>query len=941
MLTLLRALTVALLGGGALAHSTRAAAELPLALREVNPDKLSGGLFLALDSTGAFGGARPVPRARAAFADLSKGRPPAVLDARVGVNVRVGDDPDALLPTQRGQAEPHVYRSVANASLLLASFQEGRFAENGGALDCGYGVSRDGGLTWSRALTPGLTVASGGPYLRATDPVAAIGPQGDFYLNALGSIDNAFGLSAIVVSRSTDTGTTWSAPAVVFQSPNAQTAPDKNWMVVNDFPAAPNSGRLVVTWTNFTSNAVGASTGNHLAAAVSDDRGATWSAPTLITPVGSNNQGTLPVFLPDGSLAVIYIAFLGTTTQFSIQCKRSLDGGRTYPATATTVVGLVNGWDDPEMRDGVFLPAATVARGTGEILVTYTALVSGTPRVLVVKSSDQGTTWSPPAIASDNPAGGSVMNPAIAASPDGRTVSLVFMDKRLAPNGRGLVDHFAALSFDGGTTWQPNLRLSEMSSDIRYGPQTTRGVMLGDYLGLAPAPNNSQPCVAVWCDTRTGDSDPYTVRFTPGDLANFGNWAVARAVNGNFLEDDDADADGDPNYLEFVNGTNPRLAQSGDDLVLRLSSPTTLDVIWTERASVQRNALTDGVSTGPPVTLLARDLGYSAFLTASLPPDQLPATPLAIGLVWRGARATVAAGTAQVAARSFRYSAGLPSRVTAVVGAIRTDARLINLSTRGQVKPGAGQLIVGFVLDGNKSVLVRAAGPALRALGVDNTLADPRLSLSSPGSSVVFTNDNWQQGNADAASFARLGAFPFAAGGLDAALLQSLAAQNYTAIVGSASDSPGVALVEAYDADAVPGAPGNPRLLNLSTRADVGAGENALIAGFVLTGTQPRRVLIRAIGPSLAAFGVTGALADPMLTLYRGATVLATNDDWEISRSGAAIAVTAQRVGAFALEAASLDAALLTTLPPGPYTVVVTGVEGATGIALVEVYDAD
>src|SRR5688572_27746222 len=77
-------------------HAAPAAA-LPLALREVNPDKLSGGLFLALDAAGAFGADRPVPRARAGFPDISKGRPPAVLDARVGVNVRVGDDPAALL----------------------------------------------------------------------------------------------------------------------------------------------------------------------------------------------------------------------------------------------------------------------------------------------------------------------------------------------------------------------------------------------------------------------------------------------------------------------------------------------------------------------------------------------------------------------------------------------------------------------------------------------------------------------------------------------------------------------------------------------------------------------------------------------------------------------------------------------------------------------------
>jgi hypothetical protein len=915
------------------------AASLPLALREVNPDKLSGGLFLALDAAGAFGAERPVTRARAGFPDISKGRPPAVLDARVGVNVRVGDDPAALLATQRGQAEPHLYRSAVNPDLLLACFQEGRFAENGGALSCGYGISRDAGLTWTRALIPQLTTASGGPYLRATDPVAAIGPQGDLYLNTLGSLDNAFGLAAVVVSRSTNSGATWSAPAVVFQGPNPQVMPDKNWMAVNDFPGSPNAGRLVVTWTNFTSNAAGNSTGNNVVAAVSDDRGLTWSAPVPITPAGSNNQGTQPVFLHDGSLAVIYITFLGgTTSQFSIQCKRSVDGGRTFPGVATSVVGLVNAWDDPELRDGVFLPSATAARDTGELFVTYTAVIAGVPRVLVTKSIDAGTTWSAPVVVSNNTNGASVMNPAVVATPSGRTVAVVFMDKRLAPNRAGFVDHFAALSFDGGATWQPNLRLSEVSSDIKLGPQTSRGVMLGDYLGLVAPFAEDQGCVAAWCDTRTGDSDPFAARFAPVEVSNYGAWSIARVVPGPMTYDEDGD--GDLNYLEFVNGTDPRVAEPGDDLVLRRSSPNTLDIFWSERATVQKSAGVDGVSLVRVASLETTGFATAPTLTASLPVAELPNVPLREGLAWRGLRTALPAEATAVA-RTFRQNATLPARAGTHFATIGTDARLINLSTRGQVMTGVGQLIVGFVLDGTKSILVRAAGPALAALGINNTLPDPRLRLEAPASDLFVTNDNWQQGTASTALFARLGAFPFPANSLDAAHVQTLGIQAYTAIVSGATSAPGIALVEAYDADPLPGNPANPRLLNLSTRGAVGTGENALIAGFVLAGTQPRRVLVRAAGPSLANFNVTGELADPVLTLYRDQTPLAVNDDWERSRSGAAVAAMGQRVGAFPLNAASRDAALLVTLAPGNYTAVVTGVEAATGIGLIEVYDVD
>jgi hypothetical protein len=128
------------------------------------------------------------------------------------------------------------------------------------------------------------------------------------------------------------------------------------------------------------------------------------------------------------------------------------------------------------------------------------------------------------------------------------------------------------------------------------------------------------------------------------------------------------------------------------------------------------------------------------------------------------------------------------------------------------------------------------------------------------------------------------------------------------------------------------------RLANLSTRAQVGTGEAVLIPGFVLAGDAPRRVLVRAIGPGLAAFGVAGALADPTLEVLRGSQVVAANDNWQSQPAGASAATAAVESGAFPLAAGSRDAALVVSLAPGAYTLRVAGVGGATGVALAEIY---
>lgn len=130
------------------------------------------------------------------------------------------------------------------------------------------------------------------------------------------------------------------------------------------------------------------------------------------------------------------------------------------------------------------------------------------------------------------------------------------------------------------------------------------------------------------------------------------------------------------------------------------------------------------------------------------------------------------------------------------------------------------------------------------------------------------------------------------------------------------------------------------RLANVSVRTRAGTGDRSLIVGFVVGGdgsTGPA-LLARAIGPGLTAFGVSGALADPQLTLFSGSVVVAANDDWD---GNADVAAAGGRVGAFALPANSRDAALYrASLPAGAYTLQVVATGSATGIALAELYDA-
>jgi hypothetical protein len=164
--------------------------------------------------------------------------------------------------------------------------------------------------------------------------------------------------------------------------------------------------------------------------------------------------------------------------------------------------------------------------------------------------------------------------------------------------------------------------------------------------------------------------------------------------------------------------------------------------------------------------------------------------------------------------------------------------------------------------------------------------------------------------------------------------MATLAHGAYTVQLTGKDAQTGVALVELYDATTS----GNAKLVNLSVRTYIGSGADAPNVGFVIAGSTPRRLLIRAVGPTLGGFGVTDAINDPQLELYRGSVRVDGNDNWGGSAS---MGTTFAQVGAFGFgDGGSKDSVLLTTLEPGAYTVVVSGVNGSKGIGLVEVYDA-
>jgi uncharacterized protein YkwD len=272
------------------------------------------------------------------------------------------------------------------------------------------------------------------------------------------------------------------------------------------------------------------------------------------------------------------------------------------------------------------------------------------------------------------------------------------------------------------------------------------------------------------------------------------------------------------------------------------------------------------------------------------------------------------------------------------------SSRIVDLAARGAVGTGENILIAGVVVGGSpaKPLLIRGVGPSLIPLGVQNALQDPQLSVVNLRTgALLVNNDDWGNDSAISAMEAVVGASPrLAANAKDAAVITvPLGGSDnvFTAAVSGKNNGTGVALAEIYDTDISSGA----RLVAISARGLVGTGENILIGGFVIVGDAPMRVLIRGVGPTLATTGVQGFLADPQLSVVQWTNNQwvnrGTNNDWG---NDASINATSTAVGnGPLLTQDSKDAALILTLEPGVYTAQVSGANGTTGVALVEIYE--
>lgn len=250
--------------------------------------------------------------------------------------------------------------------------------------------------------------------------------------------------------------------------------------------------------------------------------------------------------------------------------------------------------------------------------------------------------------------------------------------------------------------------------------------------------------------------------------------------------------------------------------------------------------------------------------------------------------------------------------------------RLYNLATRGLVGTNDSVLIGGLIIVGDdpKTVLIRARGPSLQDFNVSGTLSDPWVQLFS-GSMLLETNDNWQDHSR--ASEVPVSLAPSRAN--EAAMVATLDPGAYTAIVRGLNGTVGVGIVEIFDLDE-----GTTRLANVSTRGSIGTADDVLIGGLIISGSEDKTIVVRAMGPSLVAFGVPGTLADPMVQVFAGPDLIETNDNWQDHALASQLPVNLHPTEA-------LESAVMMTLAPGAYTAVVRGVGDTTGIGLVEVFE--
>lgn len=604
----------------------------------------------------------------------------------------------------------------------------------------------------------------------------------------------------------------------------------------------------------------------------------------------------------------IYVAWKKASSIASVTIELSTDGGATYSAlpatagvtgnfarvtipagTASTAYGVIriSSGSDVDTTDGVF--AIRGSTGAGIVNAASTRkFVSGQPERLE---------WA-------SPVGSKLVNIVATMGSSTKTVAADLPDRG---HFDWIVPDFAT---SGSFATPPEVGANgTLSLSITF--KSSSGITLSSAnlsaagavvypttitFGATPAigPGSNATISAT---TNSGSSVTFSSR-TPAVCTISGSTTVSGQVAGTCIVD--ASALGDTTHaaastgtLSFTVGSTQTVTFKGPTLVT-VNGTTSLTASSTSGLAVSFRSLT-GATCGVSGTTVSGLATGTCIVEASQ-------------------------------AGNSNFSAAAPVTQSFPV-MVNTDIpRLVNIATRANVKTGDDVMIAGFIISGEKKkqVLIRARGPSLAAapFNVPGTLGNPTMTLYS-GATPIDSND-------DFASHTNANSIPASYRPTDAkesAILATLSPGAYTAIVSGVGQTSGVAIVEAFEMD-LPEVP----LINIATRANVQSGDNVMIAGLIIQGNAPKTVLIRARGPSLAAFGVAGTMSDPYMRIYSGATVIYENDDWGTNTNAAAITATGNA------PTDAKEAAVLVTLAPGAYTAIVSGVNGSAGVGIVEVF---
>ena len=390
------------------------------------------------------------------------------------------------------QAEPYIHANPNDPKHVVAGWQENRFSD-GGAQALNVAVSFDGGRSWEETVLPGLTLVSGGPWERASDPWVEFGPTGEVYFSSLlfnqTSPDNAIG-----VSRSTDGGRSWSRPVEVFAS--LLDFNDKEALTVDTFSASPHYKNVYVAWDVNVSDATGQNfLRQELLISRSTDGGETFRRPRRVRS-GPTNVGVVPRVGPDGTVYLVWTGRRAGDPNLYIYFSRSRNGGQNWrnPRIIENLasVGINN------IRSGNILTSFAVDPVNGDLFVAWQdARWTGVDQATSMVSRDGGNSWSAPRLVSKAPPNAPTFTVSTSVNRQGQ-VAVSYYSLQRDPSRSVLVDRYIRISADGGETFGRAIRTTRKTFDIRFAAQA-RGFFLGDYVGLVGA---DESFYQLWISTR-------------------------------------------------------------------------------------------------------------------------------------------------------------------------------------------------------------------------------------------------------------------------------------------------------------------------------------------------------------------------------------------------------------------------------------------------------